>query len=588
MSRSAIKNLKSAILWLIPILFLALFYFYPLARILGISLSRAGDVTPFGFLAPFVDALTTPATRRVIGFTIWQAALSTALTLLIGLPGAYILARYDFRGKALFRALTGVPFVMPTLVVAAGFNALLGPTGWVNALLVDWFDLSTPPIQFVHTLGAILTAHVFYNLTIVLRLVGDFWARLDPRLGSAARVLGASRLEAFRRVTLPLLLPAIAAASLLVFIFDFSSFAVILLLGGPRFATIEVEIFYQTTALFNLPLAAVLSIIQLLCTLALTVLYTRLSARLSRPFKQRSPAAGQKRLFFIRKPGNQEFKSFFFLPSWIPHLILLATLLFTTTPLLALAARSFVNLAPPRTRTGELARGPTLAFYRALAENPTQSITTAPPSTALAVSLGYASATVILSLALGLPGAWALARNRAAPLTRILDPILMLPLGTSAVTLGLGFIVALNRPPLDLRTSPLLAPLAHTLVAYPFVVRSLTPALQSIQPRLHQAAAVLGASPSQVIWHVDLPLVGRALAVAATFAFTISLGEFGATALIARPEFPTVPVAIYRFLSRPGALNYGQGLALSTILMLVTAGGMLLIERLRVGKGEAF
>jgi thiamine transport system permease protein len=160
----------------------------------------------------------------------------------------------------------------------------------------------------------------------------------------------------------------------------------------------------------------------------------------------------------------------------------------------------------------------------------------------------------------------------------------MLPLGTSAVTLGLGFIVALDQPPLDLRASPLLIPIAHTLVAFPFVVRSLTPALRSIQPRLRQAAAVLGASPGQVVRSIDLPLVGRALLVAATFAFTISIGEFGATALIARPEFPTIPVMIFRLISQPGALNYGQALALSTILMAVTGIGMLAIERLRIAK----
>jgi thiamine transport system permease protein len=158
----------------------------------------------------------------------------------------------------------------------------------------------------------------------------------------------------------------------------------------------------------------------------------------------------------------------------------------------------------------------------------------------------------------------------------------MLPLGTSAVTLGLGFIIALAHPPLDLRTSPLLIPIAHTLVAFPFVVRSLTPALRSIQPRLRQAAAVLGASPLQVLRHIDIPIVGKALLVAATFAFTISIGEFGATSLIYRPEYPTIPVVIYRLLSRPGAMNYGQALALSTILMGVTISGMIAIERLRI------
>jgi thiamine transport system permease protein len=158
----------------------------------------------------------------------------------------------------------------------------------------------------------------------------------------------------------------------------------------------------------------------------------------------------------------------------------------------------------------------------------------------------------------------------------------MLPLGTSAVTLGLGFIIALNRPPLDLRASPILVPIAHTLVAFPFVVRSLTPSLRSIQPRLRHAAALLGASPGYVFRMVDLPLIGRALLVAAIFAFTISLGEFGATALISRPEYPTIPLMIYRFISQPGAINYGQALALSSILMLVTAVGLVAIERFRI------
>jgi thiamine transport system permease protein len=183
---------------------------------------------------------------------------------------------------------------------------------------------------------------------------------------------------------------------------------------------------------------------------------------------------------------------------------------------------------------------------------------------------------------LGIPAAWALSQNQESKFNRAIDPILMLPLGTSAVTLGLGFIVALDQPPLDLRASILLIPIAHTLVAFPFVVRSLAPSLQSIRPRLRQAAQVLGASPGQVIRHIDLPIVARAILVAAAFAFTISLGEFGATAMIARPEYPTIPIMIYRFISQPGALNYGQALSLSTILMLTTAISILAIERLRI------
>ncbi len=172
---------------------------------------------------------------------------------------------------------------MPTLVVAAGFYALLGPSGWINTSLMQIFQLETPPIQFVNTFAAILTAHVFYNTTIVLRVVGDSWSRLDSRLESAARMLGASRWQTLKEITLPLILPAIAAAALLVFIFDFTSFGVILILGGPQFATLEVEIYYQTISLFNLPLAAILSLLQVGFTLILTVIYTRITSGLSRP-----------------------------------------------------------------------------------------------------------------------------------------------------------------------------------------------------------------------------------------------------------------------------------------------------------------
>lgn len=551
-----------ALLWLLPLAFLALFYFYPLGSILTLSFQRGSGLGP-----ALAALLGNPAQRSVLLFTFWQATLSTLLTLAVGLPAAWLLARYQFRGKSLLRALSGIPFVLPTLVVAAAFDALLGPRGWVNQAAMSLFDLSTPPLHFVNTFGAILVAHVFYNTTIVLRLVGDFWARLSPRIEQAARSLGAGPGQVFFRISLPLLAPALAAAALLVFIFNFTSFGVVLVLGGPRFATLETEIYYQTTALFNLPLAALLALLQLLCTLALTTLYTRLSARLSRPLELASARLAPRPL----GAGGRLLAG--------AYLAMLVA--FFLSPLLGLGLRSISRLTPERGQT-QVQAGLTLDYYRSLGEDPRGNIFFATPSQAIQTSLLYAGATILVSLAVGLPAAWLLATRQQDLGSRLLDPLLMLPLGTSAVTLGLGFIVALNRPPLDLRTSPLLVPLAHSLVALPFVVRSLTPALRSIRPRLRQAAAVLGAHPGQVLRHVDLPLVGRALLVSALFAFAVSVGEFGASALIARPEYPTIPVLIYRLLGQPGAQTYGQAMALSTLLMLFTGAGMLLIERLRI------
>lgn len=259
------------------------------------------------------------------------------------------------------------------------------------------------------------------------------------------------------------------------------------------------------------------------------------------------------------------------------------------SPLLALSVRSVTRLASDRARRESPHSQPTgltLAYYQELFVNRRDSFFYVPPIVAARNSLIYAGATVVISLALGVLAAYSL--NRPSRINRLLDPLLMLPLGASAVTLGLGFIVTFNREPLDLRTFPFIIPIAHSLVALPFVVRTMQPALASIPLSLRQAASVLGASPWQVWREVDLPIVARAGLVSAIFSFTISLGEFGATSFLSRPEFPTLPVAIFRYLSQPGALNYGQALAMSTLLLIVCAVSILVLERFRLPGGGDF
>jgi len=543
--------LNRFLLWLVPLLFLGVFFFYPFARILALTLDLQAFTTANLQLA-----------GRVLVFTFYQAVLSTLLTLILGLPAAYLFARFDFLGKSLLRALTAVPFMLPTVVVAAGFNALLGPRGWVSLL----FPLAS--FQFIGTLPAILLAHVFYNTTIVIRIVGNALSRLDPRLHQAGRMLGANDLRLWWYVTLPLLKPSLLAAALLVFLFDFTSFGVILLLGGPSFSTLELEIYIQAVRRLNLPLAALLAFIQLICTLIFSVLYTRI---ISRGAAQIAPRSAQSNL---RKPRTIR-----------EHLLIsvfsLLLFIFFLAPLSALPLRSVTRLEADRGQRGEVGYGLTADYYTELFINRRGSVFYVPPIQATLNSLGYAAATVIFSLLLGIPAASALARPTR--LERILDPLLMLPLGASAVTLGLGFLVAFPR----LLALPLLVPLAHTLVALPFVIRTLQPAITSIPDRLRHAATSLGASPIQVWKNVDWPILGRATLSAGTFAFTVSLGEFGAAILLTRPEYPTIPVAISRFLAQPGGLNYGQAMAMATILLVITALGILLIEKLRLpGAGE--
>jgi thiamine transport system permease protein len=305
-------------------------------------------------------------------------------------------------------------------------------------------------------------------------------------------------------------------------------------------------------------------------TFIVMAIYTRIQAKAAVPLNLRPGAATQQR------PATSGERLVVWASVGGLMLLLLA-------PLFALVDRSF-----------SLGGSYTLRYYDALFTNPTQSYFYVPPAEAIRNSLLVAGATVLLSLFIGLCSAYMLTGRRLARARRarqsapdllkaILDPLFMLPLGTSAVTLGLGYIVALDQPPLDLRASPVLLPLAHTLVAFPFVVRSLLPVLRGMNPRWREAAATLGASPGRAMREIDLPIVARALLVGAVFAFTISLGEFGATFLIARPSFPTMPVVIYRLLGAQGALNHGQGLAMSTLLMIVCAVGFVVIERFRFG-----
>jgi len=520
----------------IPVAYLAYFYAYPLATILITGLAPNGRLAASSFL----DTVTNPVVRSVAWFTLWQAVLSTLLTVLLGLPGAYVFAKYRFPGRSLLRSLTLVPFVLPTIVVGVAFLAVLGPGSPLG-------------LDLRGTIWAILIAHVFYNLSIIIRGVGVFWEQIDPRIEEAARTLGASRMRVLREVTLPLLRPAILSSAALVFLFTFTSFGVILVLGDLQHTTLEVEIWRQATAFLRLDLASALAVLQLIGVTAILVLYGRTMKRDLGELPLRPPAE------VARRPAS--------VAEWaIVGGTLTMLLVIVVTPLAVLIARSlrtpaglgfdhYVNLIHP---TGAF------ALFASPVEAIRNSIGFALPAVLIAGFIGLLSAIVVVS-----------GRGRGG---NAFDTMLMLPLGTSAVTIGFGFLVALDRP-FDLRSSLLLIPVAHSLVAIPFVVRSTVPVMEAVQHRLREAALVLGATPRQAWREVDLPLVTRALAVGALFAFAISIGEFGATSFIVRPSTVTIPIAIFRLLGRPGA--FGEAMAMAVVLMVITGVAALGIEAVR-------
>lgn len=548
--------IQTILLWAAPAVFLSVFYFYPMGRVFWESWKGVAAA-----------AINWERVFQPLGFTVWQAALSTFLTLLVGLPAAYVFTHFQFPFKNLLRGLTTLPFILPTVVAAAAINSLYGPRGWLNLAWMAITHSNTPAITIVNSLAAILLAHVFYNTAVVIRVTGSAWEKLDTRLPEAARMLGASQWRAFQEVTIPLLLPSILASSVLVFLFDFTSFGVILILGGPAFSTLETEVYYQALLRLNLPMASIISLIQLICTILIGLGYARINQAIQIPLVPRMRAAGQ------RRAGNLFHKM-------ITGLMISIMVVLFVLPLFGLVTRSVTRLEAERGQRTEFAAGFTLDYYRELFINRRQSIFYVPPARAALNSVTYAIETVLISGILGLLASLAL-RHRNQ-ITRFMDALLMLPLGTSAVTLGLGYILVFNRPPLDIRSFPLFIPIAHSLVALPFVIRTISPVLSSIPESLRQAAATLGATPFRVWLEIDWPIMARSALVAAIFSFTISLGEFGATTFLARPEMPTLPVAIYRFLSQPGALNYGQAMAMAAFLLMVCLMGILSMERMKV------
>lgn len=506
-----------------PTAFLLVFYVWPFATLIANGFN-AGSLS---------DTFGRSATWRVLWFTVWQAAASTTLTLVIGLAPTWAVSRFSFPGRrALLSMLTAV-FVLPTVVVGAAFVALL-------------------PGSLDRSIWAILGAHVVFNLAVVVRAVGAVWEKLPADLEHAGATLGASPLQVFLRVTLPLLRPSLAAAASIVFLFTFTSFGVIRVLGTANRATLEVEVWRRATQLGDLGGAAVLTVLQLL-VLGVLVAWTSLVQRRTTHVLDMHESSSR------HFPKGKE--------RWVVGAAVGVTLMLVTAPLLALVERSL---------RGD--DGYSLVAWQSLDNNEirpglrlnvdplgalTNSVVTALLATILAVVIG--GAAVISITTLGRTGRW-------------LDTGLMLPLGTSAVTIGFGMLITFDTPPFDWRASWWLVPVGHGLVAVPFVVRTALGVLRSVDLDLRAAAATLGASPVRAWRATTLPFLRRPLATGAGLAAAISLGEFGATSFLSRSGSETLPIAIERLLGRTGRIFQAQAFALSTILAIATIVIVMLVD----------
>lgn len=506
-----------------PIFFFGVLFFWPLGKILSM-----------GFGGNWLHAILTEKIASILWFTLWQAAVSAGISLVFGIPGAYVLYHRSFRGQKFLRAFITVPFMLPTIVVAIGFTAYRH-LPLISTLLVGHSGI---PI--------ILCANVFMNYSLAVRIIGGVWASLDPELEDAATLDGAGRVRTFLSVTLPELANAIASATALIFLYCAANFGLVLVLGESSVKTIETEIYISSTQYLDLSKAAGLVLLQTLLTIFAFFIAQSLSKGSLNLFGASSPER--------RRPlDRRDFPASTITMGFILLVIVLPLITVIWHAFRVENTFGFLNF----TNLGGFG-----------ARN------------ALNISVGHATlntvrnaaVTTFLSIAVGVTVAYLLSRpkTRLTTLQRSLDVVFQLPVGISSVVLGLGYLVCFGDGIFPLRSSWLVAPIAQSLLSIPLVIRLVHPALASIDNRLRETASTESANARQIWWHIEVPIIRNVLLMATGYAAVISIGEFGAANFLAYGDQGTLPTVLYQLISRPGAQNYGMAMAASSLLIAVS------------------
>lgn len=533
-------------------IFIGAFVVYPVSMLFFRSFSGEFSTTSSG-----IDSLWhNNYIWKVAWFTFWQALLSTGLTLIIGIPGAYLFAKYNFWGKSIFRSLVSLPFVMPTVVIAIGFISLFSANGLIDRMIVI-IGLDGFRVSGASGLVFILLAHIMFNYSIVIRIVSVVWENIDERLLEVASILGANWVDTLFRIILPILYPAILSSAILVFMFSFTSFGVVLMLGGYEYSTLEVLIYQLTTKMFRLQTAASIAIVQIGFIYIILYINSVLQQKFTRDY-------GLSYRRIVRKESLLKFRNV------IVFFSIIILIFIMLLPLVAIFDRII-----------SITGGYSVEPFTNLFNFRDHSYFFISPWHAIYNSIKFAVTASFISVLVGGLASYYLASNRKHNRMNLIDAFLMLPLGIPAVVLGLGFLLGYSYHPIDLRGSWIVIVLAHSIIGYPFVIRSILPIINNIPSNLYDSANVLGGSTVYIFKTITIPLIWRGVLVGTIFAFAVSIGEFGSSLILYRKDLATIPVAIYRYLGQPGDANLSAGLTMSLILATVVLISFILIEKIR-------
>ncbi len=523
------KTIRLIGLWAAPLIFIAVLFYWPLVNIISRGLEANWFVVYF-----------EAATLRAIWFTIWQAALSTLIALVIGIPSAYVLYRKRFFGQRFIRALITVPLVLPTIVVAIVFSSFRAEHEIYTSLGLGFF--------FENSIYWIIAAHVFVNYSLVVRIIGGVWVNLDNETEEAASLAGAGRFKTTVAVTLPQLKTAVVSAGSLTFLFCSSSYGIILILGGGLVQSIETQIATAALQFLDLQKAAALALLQT----AITAIAFLISESISR-----TPVGIEIVDETTQKPSVDwrdwpaiAITAFMAIGMIAIPLVLVLVKAFTFEG--ALSFQNFENLA---------GRGDRDLLNISVGAATLNTLRNVAISTVIAMALG-----VLISYLLSR----SLRSRKSKAAHRVIDVLFLIPIGISSVVLSFGYLITFGSGPLPLRESWLVVPIVQSLMALPLVVRIVYPALVSIGTEHREAAAMAGASASETWWSIEAGIIRSVILTAAGFAMIAGIGEFGAASLLAYGDQATLPTVLYALISRPGEQNFGMAMAVCAILIAMT------------------
>jgi thiamine transport system permease protein len=516
-SQSGQASLNRKLLWALPLTFVAVLFYWPITRI-----------TSLGFAGDWLETLLLPKNQNIVWFTLWQAALSTLITLVIAIPGAYLLYRKSFPGQQAIRALITVPFVLPSIVVAVGFTVF-------RNLHDFWIDLGFTFLE--NPVYWIIAAHVFVNYSIAVRTIGGVWSTMDSEIEEAAELDGAGRIRTLVSISLPQLRQAIFSAAALVFLFSATSFGIVLVLGGGQVQTIETAIYFAATQFLDLEAAAALVLIQTLIT-ALAFLVGSSLAKGTVGLEQVSEGARRPKVDLRDLPA-----------ALLTGVIVVGLLVM---PMLLVVVESF--------RVGD---GFGLQNFMNLSTRGARDLLNISVIDAAGNSIRNMVIAASIAFVLGTLISWLLVRTKQ----KFLDLLFLVPLGISSVVLGFGFLISFDADWFPLRSSWFIVPLAQALIALPMVIRLVYPALISIGKEPIEQASLDGASSFQIWRFVESGMIKGVLLTSLGYAAIISVGEFGASSFLAYGSEGTIPTLLFRLIARPGEQNYGMAMAVSAILI---------------------